>query len=67
MPVDALLSAVAERKRVEQKLIAPQCPGPLARPREVWLARRFTAAPLRQLAPRFGLDHLERMRNLIRG
>ena len=37
----------------------------LSRDIAAWLARRTTAATLRELAPPFGLTHLDSVRNLL--
>lgn len=64
--VETVLQGVAEHYGVEREEFHVRGPGSLARPVAAWLARRLTAATLRELAGEFGLGRPESVSNLTR-
>lgn len=61
-----VLAAVARYYGVDQDGFRRRRSGELSRDVAAWLARRLTAATLRELAPAFGMRHPDGVHNLVR-
>lgn len=63
---DSICAAVAEYYGLDPSSLARRQDSHIARAVAAWLCRRHTEAPLRELAPRFGLSRADSVPNLTR-
>ncbi len=66
LPLETVLAATAQHFKVDRAAFRERHSALLARDVAAWLARRLTAATLRDLAPEFGLTHPDSVSNLTR-